>query len=347
MVDESRRRPLISVVIPNWNGAAFLPVCLDSLKKQSFKNFETIVVDNGSKDESLEILNTRYKWARVVELEENQGFAGGCNRGMEAARGEWIVLMNNDTEADKDWLKNTAKGIEEKQDYSFFSTKILSYHNRNILDGTGDFIARSLFVFRYGQFDEDRGQYDDLGEIFSPCGAAAVYKKSMLDEIGLLDEDFFAYLEDIDLGMRAHLAGYRGWFISDAVIYHIGGASTDSSQMSKWVYRQNIRNMFLILLKDIPFLVFLRCIPSMMFWHPAHIFYVIRRRAELFTEYFKAVWGAARKAPLMLKKRRKLLKKRKASNKEIYRLLKLGSKLNWIQYGIRKKYFRSAGRVSH
>lgn len=335
------------MIIPNWNGEKFLPVCLDSLKKQSHKNFETIIVDNGSKDGSLELLKSKYKWVKVVALEENIGFAGGCNRGMEAAEGEWVVLLNNDTEADKDWVKNIAKNIRDKPEYSFFATKMMMFDDRDILDGTGDFISRSLFVFRYGQFDRDTGQYDSLGEIFSPCGAAAVYKKTMLDEIGLLDEDFFAYLEDIELGFRAHLAGYKGWFIPDAVIYHIGGASTDSEQMSPWVYRQNIRNMFLILYKCYPYTVFLRSIPSMLFWHKAHLFYVLRKRIELFPVYFGAYFDALRLRKKMRAKRKEIYKKKRVSNREIYALLKEGSRLNWVQYKIRKKYFRSKGRISH
>lgn len=347
MADESGKRPLISVVIPNWNGASFLPVCLDSLVKQTFNDFETIIVDNGSTDDSLSLLKSKYGWVRVLALEKNEGFAGGCNRGMSAAKGDWIVLMNNDTEADKDWLKNIAGTIKRKSEYSFFATKILRFDKRDILDGTGDFISRSLFVFRYGQFDTDRGQYNSLGDIFSPCGASAVYKKEMLEDIGMLDEDFFAYLEDIDLGMRAHIAGYKGFFIPDSVIYHIGGASTDSERMSPWVYKQNIRNMFLILFKDIPFTVFLRCIPSMLFWHSAHLFYVIRRRRELFKYYFKAFFESVELRKKMGQKRKIILDKRKLPNSELYQLLKTGSRLNWVQYKIRKRYFTASGKVSH
>jgi GT2 family glycosyltransferase len=341
------KRPLISVVIPNWNGASFLPLCLDSLKSQSFKDFEVIVVDNGSTDNSRKLLASEYKWVRVVSLEKNEGFAGGCNRGISASCGGWVVLLNNDTEAHKDWLKNIAVAIKDKPEYSFFATKILMFDKRDILDGTGDFISRSLFVFRFGQFDTDLGQYDDLGEIFSPCGASAVYKREMLDDIGLLDEDFFAYLEDIELGMRAHIAGYKGFFLPYPVIYHIGGASTDSERMSPWVYKQNIRNMFLILFKDVPFPVFLQCIPSMIFWHSAHLFYVIRRRRELFKYYFIALYESLKLYRKMKLKRRSILRNKVISNSDLYRLLKRGSRLNWVQYKIRKRYFTSAGRVSH
>jgi len=347
MAVDGGKGPLISVVIPNWNGASFLPVCLDSLKSQSFRDFEVIVVDNGSTDNSRDLLASKYKWVRVVPLGKNEGFAGGCNHGISSSHGRWVILMNNDTEAHKDWLKNIAVAIKNKPEYSFFATKILRFDKRDILDGTGDFISRSLFVFRFGQFDTDQGQYDGLGEIFSPCGASAVYRKTMLDDIGLLDEDFFAYLEDIDLGMRAHISGYKGFFIPDAVIYHIGGASTDSEQMSPWVYKQNIRNMFLILFKDIPFPVFLICIPSMIFWHSAHLFYVIRRRRELFKYYFIALYESLKLYRKMRIKRRGILGNKAISNSDLYQLLKRGSRLNWIQYKIRKRYFTSSGRVSH
>lgn len=347
MAVKSGKRPLISIVIPNWNGASFLPVCLDSLHSQTFKDFETIVVDNGSTDNSLELLKSRYNWVTIHSLAKNEGFAGGCNRGMEVAKGEWLVLMNNDTEADKNWLKKIAGAIVKKREYSFFATKILRFDKREILDGTGDFISRSLFVFRFGQFDTDKGQYDNLGEIFSPCGASAVYSKKMLDDIGLLDEDFFAYLEDIDLGMRAHIAGYKGFFVPDSIIYHIGGASTDSDQMSPWVYKQNIRNMFLILFKDIPFIVFLRCIPSMLFWHSAHLFYVLRRRRELFKYYFKALRESIKLSGKMRMKRKTILRSRAISNGDLYRLLKTGSRLNWVQYKIRKRYFNAQGKISN
>jgi hypothetical protein len=347
MAVDGGKGPLISIVIPNWNGVAFLPVCLDSLISQSFRDFEVIVVDNGSTDNSRDLLASKYKWVQVVALDKNEGFAGGCNRGISPARGMWVVLMNNDTEAHKDWLKNIAAAIKNKPEYSFFATKILRFDKREILDGTGDFISRSLFVFRFGQFDTDKGQYDGLGEIFSPCGASAIYKKEMLDDVGLFDEDFFAYLEDIDLGMRAHIAGYRGFFVHDSVIYHIGGASTNSEQMSPWVYQQNIRNMFLILFKDIPFPVFLICIPSMIFWHSAHLFYVIRRRRELFKYYFIALYESLKLYRKMRIKRRGILGNKAISNSDLYQLLKRGSRLNWVQYKIRKRYFTSVGRVSH
>ncbi len=347
MAQKRGQSPLISIIIPNWNGKKFLKVCLDSLKKQTFRDFETIIVDNGSEDGSIEYLEKNYEWVRIVALPENIGFAGGCNRGMEAAEGAWVLLMNNDTEADPDWLKHVALAIKEKPEYSFFSTKILMFNQRDMLDGTGDFMSRSLFVFRYGQFDIDKGQYDDLGEIFSPCGASAVYKKAMLDDIGMLDEDFFAYLEDIELGFRAHLAGYKGWFIPDSKIYHIGGASTDSEQMSPWVYRQNIRNMFLVFFKCYPFTVFLRSVPSMIFWHSAHIFYVVRKRRELFPYYFKALWQALKMRKKMRGKRKAIFARKRVPDSEIYRLLKLGSELNWVQYKIRKAHFSSTGKKSH
>jgi hypothetical protein len=334
MAPRSGERPLISVIIPNWNGANFLPLCLDSLKKQDFKNFETIVVDNGSEDDSLDILKDNYPWVKALPLENNHGFAGGCNRGMETAQGEWIVLLNNDTEADTGWLKEISRAIAEYSEYSFFSTKILMFGDREYLDGTGDYLPRSLYAFRYGQFVKDEGQFDNLGDIFSPCGAAAVYKKTMLDDIGLLDEDFFAYLEDIDLGLRAHLKGYKGRFIPESKIYHIGAGSTDSEKMSPWVYKQNIRNRHLIVFKTLPVTVYLCSLPSIIFWHMADL----ARHPARVPGYLKGYFESLALLPQILKKRRNIMKTRKVSSRYIYNLLKEGSRLYMRQRSFRRSY---------
>lgn len=334
MAPRSGERPLISVIIPNWNGAKFLPLCLDSLKKQDFKNFETIVVDNGSTDESTDIISDDYPWVKSLPLEGNQGFAGGCNRGMEIAQGEWLVLLNNDTETDPGWLKEISRAIMQYNNYSYFSTKIVMFGDRGYLDGTGDYLPRSLYAFRYGQFVKDEGQFDNLEDIFSPCGAAAVYKKTMLDDIGLLDEDFFAYLEDIDLGLRAHLKGYKGKFIPKAKIYHIGAGSTDSEKMSPWVYKQNIRNRHLIVFKTLPLAVYLCSLPSIIFWHMADL---VRHPARI-PGYFKGCFEAFGLLPNMLKKRRYIMKTRVVSNRYIYNLLKEGSRLYMQQRLFRRSY---------
>ncbi len=235
----------ISIIIPNWNGAQHLPGCLDSLRAQIWQDFEIIVVDNASADDSLEVL-ARYPEVRVVALETNRGFTGACNAGFEAARGEIAILLNNDTEADPHWLAEIAAAFDAHPEVGLVASKMLLFDRRDTFHTAGDFVTPDGLPHNRGVWEQDVGQYDHPAYVFSACGGSAAYRRAMLDEIGLLDDDFFFSLEDVDLAWRAQLAGWRCLYVPTAVVYHklkaSGGGVTASFYDGRnrlWVLAKN------------------------------------------------------------------------------------------------------------
>ena len=239
---------LVSVIIPHWNAVHHLPTCLDSLRSQTYPRVETIVADNGSTDGSLELLARDYAWVRVLPLGENRGFAGACNAGMRAARGEIVVLLNNDTEADPHWLEEVVAAFQRHPKAGLVASKMLLFDRRDTFHTAGDFYRLDGIPGNRGVWQRDVGQYNREEYVFSACGGSAAYRKSVLEQIGLLDEDFFFSCEDVDLAWRAQLTGYRCVYAPRAVVYHklsaTGGGATASFYDG--------RNFIYLLAKDYP-----------------------------------------------------------------------------------------------
>mgnify|MGYP000614635698 CR=1 FL=1 len=239
---------LVSVIIPNWNGAHHLPTCLDSLRRQTHPSVEVIVADNGSTDSSLALLNSDYVEVRVLALGENHGFTGACNTGIRAARGEIIVLLNNDTETDPCWLEEVVAAFRRHPEAGIVASKMLLFDRRNVLHTAGDFYRVDGIPGNRGVWQQDKGQYDQEEYVFSANGGSAAYRQSLLDQVGVLDQDFFFSCEDVDLAWRAQLTGWRCIYAPRAVVYHklsaTGGGATASFYDG--------RNMIYLLAKDYP-----------------------------------------------------------------------------------------------
>ncbi len=242
--------PLVSVIIVNWNGKKLLEECLESLRNQSFRDFEVIVVDNGSTDGSLEFIRHAFPEVRLAELTSNLGFAGGNNAGIGIAKGRYLALLNNDTRADRDWLQNLIGIAEKTPDAGMFASKILSYYKPDIIDNVGLIIYRDCLARGKGRLEEDRGQYNDLTEALMPSGCAALYRKEMIKEIGVFDEEFFAYADDVDIGLRGRLAGWGCLYVPDAVVYHKYSSSTEAYSPLKAFLVE--RNRIWVMLKYFP-----------------------------------------------------------------------------------------------
>jgi GT2 family glycosyltransferase len=243
--------PFISVIIPNWNGKRHLAECLESLKRQTFDNFETILVDNGSTDGSVEFVRERYgEWIRVIRIEKNLGFTGGNNVGIHCARGKFIVLLNNDTWAEPTWLKELAEGIGPDTRIGIWGSKILSYYQRDRIQAVGELIYWDGLNRARGQYEQDKGQYDEVEEILFPPGCGAMYRKELFGKIGVFDEDFFAYGDAAEVGLRARMAGWKCLSVPKAVIYHKYSSST--SQYSPFKAFLVERNRFWITIKYFP-----------------------------------------------------------------------------------------------
>jgi GT2 family glycosyltransferase len=241
-------RPLVSIIIPHWNAIHHLPVCLDSLRAQTHPHVEVIVADNGSTDGSLELLADDYPWVRTLALGENLGFTGACNAGLQAARGEFAVLLNNDTEADVHWVEEIVAAFERHPEAGLVASKMLLFDQRDTFHTAGDFYRVNGIPGNRGVWQFDEGQYDREEPIFSACGGSAAYRMAMLDQIGLLDDDFFFSCEDLDLAWRAQLAGWHCIYNPRAVVYHKLKASGGGTTAS---YHDG-RNFIYLLTKDYP-----------------------------------------------------------------------------------------------
>jgi len=303
---------LVSVVIPNWNGKKFLAGCLDSLLAQTYSNIEIILVDNGSKDGSVEFLEANYPNVRLICFEKNTGFSVAVNKGIIEARGDLVALLNNDTIVDSRWLEELVKGLERYPDCGSVGCKMLGYEDKTLLDGAGDGYRRGGLPGRIGHREKDIGQFNNERYILGACGGAALYRRSMLNDIGLLDEDYFAYLEDVDLGLRAQSAGYKCAYIPSAIVYHLGCGSTGSGY-SPMVVRLSAQNNLNTIVKNLPMPLLLKFLPQIFYWQAFYLAVVVGRGGQLIP-WLSGTFSALAMLPKMLGKRAKIMRARKASN---------------------------------
>jgi GT2 family glycosyltransferase len=238
----------VSVVIPNWNGALHLPHCLDALAQQTIAGMEVIVVDNGSTDGSLSLLATEYPSVRVIALPRNLGYAGGCNEGLRAAQGDVLAILNNDTEVKRTWMSELLAALERHPTAGLATPKVLLWHDRARIHTTGDYVRTNGIPDSRGVWERDEGQFDREEYVFGAAGVAPAYRRSMLDDIGLLDAHFHSYCEDVDLSWRAQLAGYRCVYVPRSVLYHQVSATGGGPISSFYV----ARNTIWLLAKNLP-----------------------------------------------------------------------------------------------
>lgn len=215
----------VSVIIPNWNGESLLPTCLDSLRAQTLRDFEVILVDNASTDRSRELVQERYPEVRLLEMDSNRGFAGAVNEGIRQSRGEIVALLNNDTEVDPNWLAELVRTLDAHPEVSICASKLLLFDRRDVLHSAGDFYRVNGIPGNRGVWQRDLGQFDAAFDVFGACGGAAAYRRSLFEDVGLFDEELWMYLEDVDLNLRARSAGHGCRFVPTARVYHRLSAS--------------------------------------------------------------------------------------------------------------------------
>lgn len=229
-----------SVIIANWNGARHLRVCLDSLRRQTHPDFEVIVVDNGSTDESVAMVQEAYPEVRLLVLPENCGFVVACNRGAAMARGEVLVMLNNDTEAEPGWLEALCRALEAHPEAGAAASKLLLFDRRDTLHAAGDILGPGFMPANRGVWEVDRGQYDHERWVFGACGGAAAYRRQVWEQLGGFDERLFMYLEDVDLAWRMQRAGWRTLFVPEARVYHHLSATGGGRLASYYVGRNTL-----------------------------------------------------------------------------------------------------------
>ncbi|MDQ6605542.1 MAG: glycosyltransferase family 2 protein [Actinomycetota bacterium] len=217
--------PAASVVVPNWNGLSWLPRCLEGLAGQRLAPAEVIVVDNGSSDGSLRYLREAHPEVRVLELGRNTGFAHAANRGIEAAHGPFLALVNTDVVLAPDWLARVVGALESDPGAASVACKMLSLEDPGEVYDAGDVLRRDGACEQRGRFARDDGRWDEPEEVFGACAGAALYRREAVLGAGGFDERYFAYLEDVDLALRLRLAGWRCRY-EPAVARHAGGGSS-------------------------------------------------------------------------------------------------------------------------
>jgi GT2 family glycosyltransferase len=309
----------VSVIIPNWNGKELLEPCLESLGRQEFDDFETILVDNGSNDGSVSFVEKNFPQVRIIRFQENRGFSAAVNAGIVASRSPYVALLNNDTDVHPLWLETLLKALEANPQAGSAASKILFFSDPSSVNSAGDEFSFFGVAYQRRLTRGDADLFNKSQYVFSACGAAALYRRDLFEKIGLFDESFFAYQEDVDLGFRAQLAGYRCLFVPKAIVYH--KYHRTSSRMPKmWIYLRE-RNKYFVLLKNLPALILFLCLPLIVL-HEALCLVEAIWRGHLWV-YCKARKDALRYLFQMLRKRRKIQAFRTVSNSYLLGLMHL------------------------
>lgn len=306
----------VSIIVVNWNGKHFLKPCLEALYRQTYRDFEVVLVDNGSSDSSVSLVKEQFPATKIVELKENRGFAGGNIEGLKHSTGSLIALINNDTCADERWLEQLIQPMREDESIGICASKLL-------VDGTTKINSAGLGVTTAGVgFDRgswmDRCLYSCQEPVFGSCGAAALYRRQMLEEIGFLDEDFFLYGEDVDLCFRAQLAGWKCLYVPSAIVYHKVNATT--GRLSDLHVYHHTRNLEFVWIKNMPTGLILRFVHHKLIQELGSFCYLCLRHAK-WKPFFRAKLDALRMLPSMLEKRRDVQRRKRVSDRYIKGIL--------------------------
>lgn len=240
----------VTIVIPNYNGKHFMQPCLASLESQTFRDFKILVVDNASSDGSIEYLTKEYPQIEVIALTENFGFSKAVNVGIEHSGTPYVILLNNDTTVDKNYVFEMVKAIEHSKHIFSVSSKMIQMYHPGLIDSAGDLYTLLGWGVCRGA-GRPVSNYITTDTIFSACAGAAIYRKSVFEKIGLFDESHFAYLEDIDIGYRAKIYGYKNTYCPSALVYHVG-SGTSGSKYNSFKVKLSARNSIYLNYKNMP-----------------------------------------------------------------------------------------------
>ena len=247
------------MIVPTLNGAHLLPECLDSLVAQTYPDVEVIVADGASTDSTSDLLGRRYPSVRLLRLRRNEGFTGNVNAGLRAAQGDILCLLNNDAQAEPEWIAACVDTLQRTPGLGSVASKVV-YSDRVTINSAGDLLGRDGSAQQRGAGQPDGPRWDVPGPVFGASGGAAAYSRAMLADVGLLDEAFFMYLEDVDLALRAQLRGWGCAYQPLARVYHRGSASAGGQLASYY----NGRNLIRLLAKDLPADLLPRMLPGIL-----------------------------------------------------------------------------------
>ncbi len=311
---------MISIVIPNYNGAEHLQVCFQSLRNQTYKDYEIILVDNGSKDDSLKFTQENFPEVRIIRLDHNTGFSRAVNEGIMNSNGDYILLLNNDIECSDNFLNEMLSGFKS-EDTGSVACKMLNYYDRTFIDNAGDFIKLTGSPYARGNGLKDEGQYESEEYIFGACAGAAIYKKEVFAKAGFFDEDFFAYYEDVDLSFRMQIEGYRCFYNPKAVCFHKRGGTSGSMSGIETMLCE--KNLVAVRLKNYPFPMLIKCFPYFMIVRMKRYYIFLTRNSySLFKYAMKGYIRGLAEIPKSLRKRKVIQKRKTVSNAYLISILK-------------------------
>jgi len=334
-------KPKISIIIVNYNGKKYLKDCLSSIMENGKSiSYEIIVVDNGSKDGSVDYINGLTKLRingltiKKILNKENLGFAGGNNVGVREALGEYVLLLNNDTRVEKNFLRNFVKAFDEIPNLGCVQPKIVLMKDSNIIDSCGSYLTDTSFLYHYG-YDKNQSSetYNRPFPIFSVKGVAILTKKEIIEKIGLFDDDFWCYYEETDFCNRLWLAGYECWYYPKAKIYHAAGGTTLAYFDNSYIQFQNFKNKLLSFIKNFEVLTLMRFIPTYFLINFfLGMFFLITLKPKYFISLLKAFLWNAVNLKSTLDKRRHIQILRKMTDRKIFDKVKRNPNLSYYYY---------------
>lgn len=314
--------PLLSVIIVTWNSIKYLSTCLEHLLTQTHRDFEVILVDNGSEDGVLDGLREKYPSLdlHIHRLSSNLGFAIANNIGARLARGKWLALLNADAFPEPDWLEHLLRAADHNPEFTFFASRQIQANTPELLDGTGDSYHVSGLAWRQN-YNHHASKYGIQScEVFSACAAAALYSRDDFKKVGGFDEDYFSYFEDVDLSFRLRLSGGKCLYIPEAVVQHVGSAST--GKRSDYSVYYGYRNLIWTFIKNMPdplFWLFLPLHIGTLFFFV--IYLTIRGQGQVI---IKAIFDAMRGLPIALRKRKKIQRNVKIRPGDLLKVMSTG-----------------------
>jgi GT2 family glycosyltransferase len=321
-------QPRVTVVIPNWNGRRHLPECLAALRAQTFKDFEIVLVDNASSDDGVSWVRNRFPDVQVLQRQDNGGFATAANVGIRACRSEFVALLNNDTAVHERWLASLVKAMDAHPAYDFAAPLMVLYAHPERVNAAGDVYSVTRLAGRNRGFGRSVASFTRPRRVLGACAGAVLYRRSLFDEVGLFDEDFFLMSEDTDFNLRCLIADRRCLFVPDALVRHKFRASIDTAPA--WdMTRLAIRNEAMVVAKDLP--------PALLAVSPAFwLWRFFRQTLPVRPSKWHLVPMLVRQTPRRLeaevegirwgwRKRSDVWRRRRASMQEIMR---------WLLYGV-------------
>lgn len=312
-VDENNK---VSIIVVNWNGERFLKDCLGALTCQSHPNYEIILVDNGSGDASVQLTRENFPQVKIVALSDNRGFTGGNAAGLEVVQGAYIALVNNDARPEETWLEKLIEPMLRDYTVGICASKLI-FENSRAVNSAGDGLTTAGVGFNRG-LGADAVNFNESEWVFGACGAAVLYRRRMLDEIGFLDEDFFLYDEDTDLNFRAQLTGWKCAYVPTAVAYHVANAT--SKRLSDLHVYYHTRNLEFVWLKNMPFGIMLRFAHHKIIQELGSFCYLCLRHGK-WGPFFRAKRDALKMSSVMLKKRAKIQAGKRVPNRYVRSVL--------------------------